>query len=118
MTVRRWRLSAAADADITQILRSTRRQFGRDQMARYRALLTRTADLAADDPLPPGSWSAHELLPGLRARHAAIAAGRRAAAVYVFYDLASADEPHVLIVRVLHQRMDPARHIDNADEPT
>jgi plasmid stabilization system protein ParE len=115
MTRRPWRLSAAARADIRRVLAETIRQFGRFQAQRYRAALLRTLERAGEAPLLPASrdlgWR------NLRSLHVGVVAGRAASGAHVVIYRVPADvgDP-VVIVRVLHERMDPARHLGGAGQ--
>ena len=115
MTARRWRLSAAADADIVNILRDSRSRFGGDQMSRYQALLMRAADLAGEAPMRVGSVARDDLLPGLRSLHISAAARRRGGAAHLLLYVVADGPAPVLILRVLHERMDPARHLGETE---
>lgn len=109
-----YRLTEAAASDISDILRETTRQFGPVQRRRYAALITRTIELAADQPDRPGSRSREDLAAGLRSFHVEIAARRRGAAVHVVYYLREQLEhgrDGIAVIRVLHERMEPLRHL-------
>lgn len=109
-----YRLTDAAASDISDILRATTRQFGPVQRRRYAALITSAIELAADQPNRPGSRSREELAAGLRSLHAEMAARRHGAAVHVVYYLREQPEDGrdgIVVVRVLHERMEPLRHL-------
>jgi plasmid stabilization system protein ParE len=115
MTRRQWRLSAAARSDIRRVLAETIRQFGRIQAQRYRAALLRTLDRAGGEPLLPASrdlgWR------DLRSLHVGVVAGRAASGAHVvIYRVPAQVANPVIIVRVLHERMDPLRHTDETGE--
>jgi toxin ParE1/3/4 len=108
------RLTEAAASDISQILRETTRQFGSVQRRRYAALIMRAIELAADRPDRPGSRSREELAAGLRSFHIEMAARRRGAGAHVVYYLRERlEDGHdgIVVVRVLHERMEPLRHL-------
>lgn len=111
-----YRLSDAADLDVDGILLETARRFGPQQRRRYAVLINAAMGLVAEAPERPGSRKRDDLAPGVRSFHVELAGRRRGAAAHVLYYLVrqrhadgSAD---ILILRVLHERMDPARHID------
>jgi toxin ParE1/3/4 len=109
-----YRLTEAAASDISVILRETTRQFGPLQRRRYAALIPRAIEMAAEQPDRPGSRPRDELATGLRSLHVETAARRRGAAVHVVYYLGGLleDGSHgIIVVRVLHERMEPLRHL-------
>ena len=92
------RISREADADLVAISRYTTGQFGAEQARRYRDQFARCFASLLDNPLL--GRSADELAPGLRRI--------RQQAHVVFY--APSDDA-ILIVRVLHHRMDFEQHL-------
>lgn len=108
------RLTEAAAADVADILRQTTRRFGRLQRSAYARLIDRAIEMIADNPERPGSRQRDELGPGVRSFHVELAARRLGAAAHLlYYHLALLDHGHeaVMVLRVLHEGMDPARHI-------
>ena len=91
------RISGAADADLVEIARYTTGQFGAEQARKYRDQFVACFASLLDNPML--GRSANELAPGLRRI--------RQQAHVVFY---TANAERVLIVRVLHHRMDFERH--------
>jgi toxin ParE1/3/4 len=111
----RYRFSPLAAADTRSILEESYRLFGALQQDRYFDLLMAAVERVAADPLGHGSRACDELGRGYRSFHIGHAARRRGAAAHVlFYRPATtADgETEVLIARVLHEHMDPERHIE------
>lgn len=108
----RVRISTPAQADLENILAASLERWGPEGRRRYAALLTRAFRIAAARPRGPLTRDRGELLPGLRSLHLRHARGARGAAsvatpVHVVYYRNA--EPRVIeIVRVLHERMDPA----------
>lgn len=103
-----FRLTAKADADIAGILEQTAIRFGLRQHDAYARLLDSAIRMVADDPMRPGSRDRGDLMPGVRAFHLELAARRRGAAAHLLFYLADQDTTGgVLILRVLHQAMDP-----------
>lgn len=95
-------LSKLADRDLGDIYRYSYERFGEAQAGRYYASLWRCFAFLADHPTigrirtefqPPARSHQHQ-------RHV------------VFYDIA---DSHILIVRVLHERMDIDRHMRDED---
>ena len=110
-----YRLSDAAALDVDRILWETMRRFGPRQRRRYAQLINPAIGRVAEAPARPGSQPRDEFGPGVRSFHIERAATQRGAAAHVlFYRVeqqhtdGSAD---ILILRVLHERMDPTRHI-------
>lgn len=109
-----YRLTEAADDDIVDILRETTRQFGPLQRKRYAALIERAIEMVAEAPECPGSRQREDLAAGVRSFHIEIAAGRRGAASHVIYYLCGRlddGRDGVIVVRLLHERMEPLRHL-------
>ncbi len=111
----RYRLSQPAKADIASILRSSETRHGADARVRYRGLLAATLRRIAEDPHGPLTIDRGDLFAGLRCLHSRHGRDQsREAPVagpvhMVFY---RAVEPELIeIVRVLHERMEPDRHL-------
>lgn len=109
----RFRLSEPAKADIASILRTSE-----PARVRYRALLAAAMRRIAADPNGRGTADRAGLGAGIRSFHIRHSRDEsREAPVanpvhVVFYRVA---EPGVVeIVRVLHDRMEPSRHVDPA----
>ncbi len=92
-------LSQEAEQDIDDILDYTLMTFGEAQAEEYYLSLRGCFDLISDNPQI--GRSRPELDSALRSY------SHRSHVV--FYDV---QDDHILIVRVLHSRMDPERHID------
>ena len=111
----RYRLSGPAKADISSILRISETRHGRDARTRYRGLLTAAMRRIAADPQGRLTSDRSELLAGLRSLHIRHSRNEsREAPVgepahVIFYRVAGPDV--VEIVRILHDRMEPSRHI-------
>lgn len=113
---RHFRLSAGADADIDGILDETLRRFGTKQYETYATLIQTALGLVADEPMRPGSKDWNDLRAGLRSFPVTLAAKRRGASPHIlFYVPDDSADGDVLVVRVLHQAMDPLGHIP--DDP-
>jgi toxin ParE1/3/4 len=105
----RYRLTQAAAGDIDNILDESLRQFGVNQLARYAGLISRALDMLATEPCHVGSRPRDDVLPNMRSFHVEYAANRRGAAAHVLYYRVEPDG-RIVILRLLHQAMDPARH--------
>lgn len=111
----RYRLTRSAKTDLAAILRTSEQRHGRDARIRYAALLIAAMRRAAADPRGAPTADRGELGPGLRSLHLRHSRGeshaaRVASPVHVLYYRAT--EPGVVeIVRVLHERMEPSRHV-------
>ena len=103
-------ITASADRDIKAAVKESARLFGRVQASAYAALVSRAIAMVAEQPEWPGSISKSELRPGVRSFHLELAAGRQGAAShYLYYRLGPLRNgtTGVVILRVLHERMDP-----------
>jgi toxin ParE1/3/4 len=116
----RYRLSRLAEADLARILATSRREWGAEGRRRYSALIAVAMRKLAAEPASPATRERSELGPGIRSmhlRHAASAdfEGRVKRPVHVLYYRALTPGP-IEIVRVLHERMEPSRHLREASE--
>jgi toxin ParE1/3/4 len=115
--VPQYQLTPAAERDLRDILRETRRRFGTLQQKRYARLIEHAIALVAAEPHRPGSRPRNELTAGLRSFHIELAARRRGAASHVLYyvlGMLRDGSEGVIIARVLHEAMDPGRHLPPA----
>ena len=111
----RYRLSEPAKIDIAAILRTSEGLHGKEARIRYRACLTAAIRRVAADPEGRSTADRSELAPDIRSFHVRHSRDEsREAPVanpvhVIFYRVA---QPGVVeIVRVLHDRMEPGRHI-------
>jgi toxin ParE1/3/4 len=111
----RYRLSDPAKADIAAMLRASEATQGTEARIRYRALLTAATRRIAADPRGLSTVDRGALFAGIRSFHIRHSRGEsREAPVgepahVIFY---RAVGPGLIeIVRVLHERMQPSRHI-------
>ncbi len=111
----RYRLSDPAKADIAAVLRTSNIQHGAAARIRYRGLLTAAMRRIADDPDGRSTVDRAGLLKGLRSlhlRHSLNQSREAAVAEPVHVIFYRAVEPGLVeIVRVLHERMEPSRHL-------
>lgn len=107
-------LTEAAAQDVVDMLRETGRRYGPLQCRRYAELIERAIRMVAENPERPGSRQRDDLATGVRSLHVELAARRRGAAAHVLYYLRGRlddGRDGVIIVRVLHDRMEPLRHL-------
>ena len=112
----RVRLSAAARADITNILRWTSERFGDTQAHLYAVTLTRAIHDLEAGPDAPGARRRDDLAPGLMTLHVT-RRGRRGRHLVVYRIERGADPPVIEVVRLLHDSMDLSRHVDMGEDP-
>lgn len=93
-----YRLTREAERDIVDIYVYSVERFGASQAERYTADLSRRLDQIADTPTLGRELGI--VRPGLR---------RLNHQSHAIYYVATATQP--LILRILHQRMDPGRHL-------
>ena len=109
-----YRLSEAARSDVSEILHDTVQRFGVRQRRTYQGLMEQAAGMVAEAPDRGGSRQRSDLGSGIRSFHIELAAARRGAAAHVLYYRINESDPalpRVLILRVLHQAMEPGRHL-------
>ena len=113
----RYRLTKTARGDISSILRRSEEQHGRDARIRYSALLLAAMRRVAENPEGRSTSNRGELRPGIRSFHIRHSRDESreapvANAVHVIFYRVS-DPGIVEIVRVLHDRMEPSRHLSS-----
>jgi toxin ParE1/3/4 len=114
--VARFRLARPAQIDVANILATSVERWGVEARQRYIAMLAAAMRHVALEPDGPLTRKRPDLRPGVRSFH--VRHARRSGAgdevkrpVHVLYYRAA--EPGVIeIIRVLHERMDPTRHLD------
>jgi toxin ParE1/3/4 len=116
----RFRLSPLAEADLAHILATSEERWGTAARRRYAALLAAAMRKAAADPDGPTTRNRRELSPGLRSFHARHARHEDPKAkvrrpVQVLYYRAVASDL-IEVVRVLHERVEPSRHLGSGSE--
>jgi toxin ParE1/3/4 len=111
----RFRLSGLARGDIARILGTSAERWGTEARRRYAVVLAAAMRKVAVDPEGPTTRGRPDLLPGIRSFHIRHAASRDVEArvsrpVHILYYRVIT--PGLIeIVRVLHDRMDPAKHL-------
>ncbi len=112
----RFRLARPAQVDLASILATSAERWGIDGRQRYAAILADAMRQVADEPKGPLTKNRTDLRSGVRSFHLRHAHRSADAAkvrrpVHVLYFRVA--QPGVIeIVRVLHERMDPSRHLD------
>jgi toxin ParE1/3/4 len=111
----RFRLSGLARLDLAHILATSAERWGNESRRRYAATLATAMHKVAADPLGPTTRERNDLAPGIRSfhiRHARNPEGaeRVSRPVHLLYYRVVGPEL-IEIVRVLHDHMDPARHL-------
>jgi toxin ParE1/3/4 len=104
-------VARAARADLIEILWTSFDRWGEDGKARYESLLEAAIQELAADPACPMSKDRSELAPRLRSfhvRHVGRDHGVKAPVHVIYYRRARSS---VVIVRVLHERMEPGMHL-------
>ena len=114
----RYRLSAAAQTDLIEILAWTHEHFGEPARKRYETLVITALRDVAQQPHRPGSIERTELGAGIRSWHLALSRERartdtgivRHPRHFLIYRL---DGDLVVVGRVLHDTMELTRHLDH-----
>ncbi len=111
----RFRLSRLAEADLAHILATSEERWGTEARRRYEALISAAMRKVAADPTGPATRVRAALSTAIRSFHVRHARGYNPQAkvrqpVHVLYYRAVAPDL-VEIVRVLHERMEPSRHL-------
>jgi toxin ParE1/3/4 len=118
----RFRLSALARADLTRILATSDERWGVEGRRRYSAMLSAAMRKVAADPAGRMTRAQPDLSYGVRSFHVRYAHAHvpelkvRNPVHILYYRVA---QPGLIeILRVLHERMEPSRHVatDFADE--
>jgi toxin ParE1/3/4 len=112
----RFRLARPAQIDLANILATSAERWGAEGRQRYAAVLAAAMRQVADQPEDPLTKKRPELRSGIRSFH--VRYTRRSAEnatvrrpVHVLYYRVG-QEGVIEIVRVLHERMEPSRHLD------
>lgn len=112
-----YRVTNAAKLDFRAVLKEARDQFGTRQREVYRRLIAKGVTMVAAEAERGGSWDRGGVVPGLRAFHLENAAGKRGAAAHTLYyavERLPDGSPRVVILRFLHESMDPRLHLARA----
>lgn len=110
----RYRISPLARADLAQILSASLERWGKESQRRYAALIAAGMRRIANEPEGPATRARDDLSSGVRCFHLKnVSAGERAKVrrpVHLLY-YRIARPGLVEIARVLHERMEPERHM-------
>jgi len=112
----RFRLARPAQIDLVNILSTSSERWGAEAQQRYAAILINAMRQVAAEPEGPLTTKRPDLRSGIRsfhvryARHSAKGGTVRKPVHVLYYRVA--EEGVIEIVRVLHERMDPSRHLD------
>ena len=110
----------AAKQDFKAVLKETKDLFGPRQRAVYKSLISEGVKMVAEEPTRGGSWDRGVVVPGLRAFHLEHVAGRSGAASHMLYyavEHRSDGSQRVVILRLLHESMEPRLHIARTGGP-
>ena len=116
---RRWtvRLTAAAAADFREILRWTVAQFGEAQARVYAETLSAALSDLAAGPAVIGARERNDIAKGLCTLH--VARKNRKGRHFVMFRIGRNRGREVIeVLRLLHDAMDPERHLPPADQNT
>ena len=108
------RLTRRAERDIDGILRDTLRLFGRNQLLAYATVIDKGIAMIGADPQSPLSMDRCDIRLGVRSLHLEIAAGRRGGAAHKLYFRQAQDpegRPEIIVLRILHEGMEPRRRL-------
>lgn len=112
-----YELTWTAERDIKAILTTTLKTFGTHQLDVYARIIARGLSMVGDDPMRVGSIDHAEIAPGVRLFHLELAAGRRGGAAHcVYYKVGrmSSDATGTIILRILHESMEPRHKVIRA----
>ena len=110
----------AAKLDFKAVLKETKELFGPRQRVVYKRLISEGVKMVAEEPTRGGSWDRGGVVPGLRAFHLEHAAGKSGAASHMLYyavERLANGSPRVVILRLLHERMEPRLHVARTNVP-
>lgn len=109
-----YRITESAKRDFRAVLKETQEHFGTRQREIYKRLIAKGVEMVAAEPGRSGSWDRGGVVPGLRAFHLENAAGKRGTAAHTLYygtERSPDGSPCVVILRLLHESMEPKLHI-------
>jgi toxin ParE1/3/4 len=111
----RYRLTRSAKDDVGSILRTSEKQYGHDARIRYSALLLAAMGRVATDPQGRLTSNRSDVRAGVRSfhiRHSRKESREAPVADPVHVLFYRVTEPGLVeIIRVLHERMEPTRHV-------
>ena len=106
------RLTPQSETDIAHILEHTLSSFGIVQFRKYQLLLDRAVEDIAETPFHPEVERAPELGELHRSWHVQLTGKRRGAAAHIVFCYCLTADPgtDIVVLRILHERMDPELH--------
>ena len=110
----RHRLTREADADITRILKNTKKLFGKRQVPIYADIIERGIAMIAENPSRPSFTERDGIRPGVKSMHLELVKNRRKSASHLIYfkeTQAPDGKPEVIIIGVVHENMVPKRKL-------
>lgn len=110
----RCRLTHAADAQITHILRETKRLFGARQVESYARTIEAGFEFIAQDPTRVLTHDREDIGGGVRSFHLRLVSRRRSGASHIVYYKVLAPgegDPEVVVFGILHEAAEPRRHL-------
>lgn len=110
----RVRLTRKADADIASILRTTKKLFGPNQVRAYAGIIDHGLNMILRAPADPRYQRQDHLAAGVKSIHLDHVQARRGSASHLvfFIEAVALDgETEIVIIRVLHEKMLPRRHL-------
>lgn len=110
----KYRLTKEADTHIAGILRTTKKLFGPGQVRIYSRIIADGIKMIAEDPLRPSSFARDDLRKGVRSFHLELVSRRRHSASHILYFMIARNangEDEVIVIAVLHERMEPRRRL-------
>jgi len=108
------RISRRAYADLAELLATSLQRWGEDGRVRYKSLLATAMRELGADPEHLMSKDCRELAPRLRSfhvRHMGRDHGVKAPVHVIYYRYYRKPRASIVIVRVLHERMEPSVHL-------
>ena len=111
------RLTATAEADFREILRWTLAQFGKAQARLYAETLSAALEALTAGPTVTGARERRDIAKGLYTLH--VARKGRKGRHFVMFRIGHEHGCKVIeVLRLLHDAMDPQRHLPSTDERT
>jgi toxin ParE1/3/4 len=106
----RVRLTAAAEADVANIVRWTAKQFGEPQARTYAETLSGALAALMDGPTMPGARARNDIGRGLFTLH--VARRGRKGRHFILFRVARDQQGDIIeVLRILHEVMDLPRHV-------
>ena len=113
----KYRLTTEADANITDILRTTKKLFGSHQVQIHSRIISDGINMVADAPYRPATTAREDIRNGIRSLHLELVSKRRHSASHLIYFKEVQDakgEKEIVIIGVLHEHMETRRRLIKA----